>query len=55
MGAKEDRSRYDRRRLRYPSELTDEAWAPVEPHIPPTMGGGNRRTAKLRADWRRIL
>lgn len=32
---KKNRSRYDRSRLRYPSDLTDEEWALVEPLIPP--------------------
>ena len=29
--------------LRYPSDLTDEEWALVEPLIPPAKRGGNRR------------
>ena len=37
-----------RRRLRYPSDLTDEEWALIEPHIPPAKRGGNKRTGKLR-------
>ena len=32
-----------RPRLRYPSDLTDEEWAHVEPLIPPAKRGGNRR------------
>ncbi|MET3912988.1 hypothetical protein ABID59_007362, partial [Bradyrhizobium sp. S3.3.6] len=35
MWTKENRSRYDRSRLRYPSDLTDEEWALVEPLIAP--------------------
>jgi hypothetical protein len=35
MWAKENRGRYDRSRLRYPSDLTDEQWALVEPLIAP--------------------
>ena len=31
MWTKENRARYDRSRLRYPSDLTDEEWALVEP------------------------
>ena len=48
MWTKENRARYDRSRLRYPSDLTDEEWALVEPHIPPAKRGGNKRTVKLR-------
>ncbi len=33
MWTKENRARYDRSRLRYPSDLTDEEWALIEPHI----------------------
>jgi len=39
----ENRARYDRSRLRYPSDLTDAEWAHVEPLIPPARRGGNRR------------
>ena len=48
MWTKENRARYDRSRLRYPSDLTDEEWALIEPHIPPAKRGGNKRTVKLR-------
>ena len=48
MWTKENRARYDRRRLRYPSDLTDEEWSLVEPHIPPAKRGGNKRTVELR-------
>ena len=34
MWTKENRARYDRNRLRYPSDLTDAEWAHVEPLIP---------------------
>jgi transposase len=43
-----NRGRYDRSRLRYPSDLTDEEWAQVEPLIPPAKRGGNKRTVNLR-------
>ena len=36
----ENRGRYDRRRLRYPSDVTDEEWALVEPLIPPAKRRG---------------
>jgi transposase len=44
-----NRARYDRSRLRYPSDLTDEEWALIAPRIPPAKRGGNKRTVDLRA------
>src|SRR3954469_23517322 len=32
----------------YPSDLTDEQWALIEPHLPPEPGGGRPRKADLR-------
>ena len=49
MWTKENRARYDRSNLRYPSDLTDAEWALVEPLIPPAKRGGNKRTVDLRA------
>ena len=43
MWTSENRGRYDRSQLRYPSDLTDAEWAHVEPLIPPARRGGNRR------------
>ena len=37
------RGRYDRSALRYPSDLTDDERALVEPLIPPARRGGNKR------------
>src|SRR6187200_3215358 len=48
MWTKENRGRYDRSRLRYPSDLTDEEWALVEPLITPAKRGGNKRTVDVR-------
>ena len=48
MWTSENRGRYERSRLRYPSDLTDEEWALVEPLIPPARRGGNRRTVNVR-------
>ncbi len=48
MWTNENRGRYDRSKLRYPSDLTDEEWAHVEPLLPPAKGGGNKRTVDLR-------
>ena len=49
MWTKENRGQYDRSRLRYPSDLTDEEWALVKPLIPPAKCGGNRRHVDERA------
>ena len=49
MWTNENRARYDRSRLRYPSDLTDAEWAHVGPVIPPARRGGNRRHVDERA------
>jgi transposase len=48
MWTDENRGRYDRSALRYPSDLTDEEWALVAPLIPPAKRGGNKRTVDVR-------
>ena len=48
MWTNENRTLYDRSQLRYPSDLTDEEWALVEPMIPPAKRGGGKRTADMR-------
>jgi transposase len=48
MWTNENRARYDRRGLRYPSDLTDEEWALIGPLIPPAKRGGNKRTVDVR-------
>ena len=49
MGTVENRARYDRSRLRYPSDLTDDEWAPVRPQIRRAERGGNKRSVDERA------
>jgi transposase len=44
MWTDENRARYDRSKLRYPSDLTDEEWSLIAPLIPPAKRGGNKRT-----------
>ncbi|MDQ3566333.1 MAG: IS5 family transposase, partial [Pseudomonadota bacterium] len=44
----ENRNRYDRGKLRYPSDLTDEEWALIAPIIPPAKRGGGKRTVIIR-------
>jgi transposase len=46
MWTAENRGRYDRSKLRYPSDLTNEEWGLVEPLIPP--GKGNMRRVNVR-------
>ena len=48
MWTAKNRGRYDRGELRYPSDLTDEEWALVEPLIPPAKRGGGKRTVVMR-------
>ena len=48
MWTNENRESYDRSQLRYPSDLTDQEWALVEPLIPPAKRGGNKRHVNLR-------
>ena len=45
MWTDENRSRYIRDKLRYPSDLTDEEWVHIEPLIPPGKPGGGKRRA----------
>ena len=48
MWTAKNRGRYDRSKLRYPSDLTDEEWAHVAELIPPARRGGNKRTVDVR-------
>jgi len=48
MWTTENRPRYNRDRLRYPSDLTDEEWTLVEPLIPPGKRGGGKRRVIMR-------
>jgi transposase len=48
MWTTENRARYDRSKLRYPSDLTDAEWALVAPLIPPAKRGGNKQTVDVR-------
>ena len=48
MWTDENRARYDRSKLRYPSDLTDQEWSLIELLIPPAKHGGNRRTVVVR-------
>jgi transposase len=48
MWTSANRARYDRSKLRYPSDLTDAEWALVAPLIPPAKRGGDKRTVDVR-------
>src|SRR5260370_40611017 len=48
MWTGKNRGRYDRSKLRYPSDLTDDEWPHVEPLIPPAKRGGNKRHVEVR-------
>src|SRR3984893_4184251 len=48
MWTSKNRVRYDRSKLRYPSDLTDDEWGLVEPLIPPGKRGGGKRTVIMR-------
>src|SRR5246127_1379780 len=48
MCTSENRARYDRSHLRYPSDLTDDEWKLVELLIPPGKRGGDKRTVIMR-------
>ena len=49
MWKSSNRARYDRSKLRYPSDLTDAEWALIAPLIPPAKRGGDKRTVDVRA------
>ncbi|MGH6814035.1 MAG: transposase, partial [Methylocella sp.] len=49
MWADENQARCNRDHLRYPSGVTDDEWAHVEPMILPAKRGGNERRVDRRA------
>ena len=55
MWTSENRGQYDRKGLRYPTDLTDAEWALVEPHIRPAKRGGRPRTVDVREVMNAIL
>jgi len=48
MWTNKNRARYDRSKLRYPSDLSDAEWKLLEPMIPPGKSGGGKRTVIMR-------
>lgn len=48
MWTPENRPRYNRDKLRYPSDLTGDEWTLLEPWIPPAKHGGRTREVNIR-------
>ena len=48
MWTTKNRAKYNRDKLRYPSDLTDEEWGHIEPLIPPAKHGGRKREVNVR-------
>ena len=48
MWTAENRSLYNRDKLRYPSDLTDADWWRIDPLIPPAKSGGGKRRVDMR-------
>ena len=48
MWTAENRGSYDRSKLRYPSDVTDDEWNHIAPLIPPAERGGRRRSVDVR-------
>ncbi len=48
MWTAENRSLYNRDKLRYPSDLTDAEWRRIGPLIPPAKRGGGKRRVDMR-------
>ncbi len=48
MWTSENRAKYNRDKLRYPSDLTDAEWEHIASLIPPAKRGGRKRTVDVR-------
>ena len=48
MWTTENRQRYNRDKLRYPSDVNDDEWSWIELLIPPAKRGGRRREVDVR-------
>ena len=55
MWTLENRRRYNRDQLRYPSDVTEEEWEEIAPLIPPARRGGRRRSVDIRAVFNGLL
>jgi transposase len=50
-----NRARYNRDKLRYPSDVTEEEWAVLAPLIPPARRGGRKRSVNIREVFNGVL
>src|SRR5438874_10098856 len=48
MWTTKNRAKYNRDRLRYPSDLTDEDWSHIEPLVPPAKRVRRKREVNVR-------
>jgi transposase len=55
MWTRENRGRYERKGVRYPSDLTDQEWALIAPLIPPAKRGGRKREVDVREVMNGVL
>ncbi len=55
MWTTENRPRYNRDKLRYPSDVTDDEWALCAPVIPPAKHGGRKRTVNIREVFNGVM
>lgn len=55
MWTTKNRMRYNRDKLGYPSDVTEEEWATIAPLIPPARRGGRKRTVDIRAVFNGVL
>jgi len=55
MWTTENRARYNRDHLRYPSDATNEEWTEVASLIPPARRGGRKRTVNIREVFNGLL
>ena len=55
MWTLQNRARYNRDQVRYPSDVTDEEWAEIGLLIPPARRGGRTRTVNIRAVFNGLM
>ncbi len=55
MWSRENRGLYERKGVRYPSDLRDAEWALIAPLIPPAKRGGRRREVDVREVMNGVL
>jgi transposase len=55
MWTVENRGRYNRDHLRYPSDVTEEEWAEIAPLIPAARRGGRKRSVNIREVFNGLL